>query len=823
MPSEGLKLTIDVQELNDKLKQSMKNLGALYDDYGRLVGKEKQYIGTLSQTQIRMGDYIDAQGKMRNAHNFCIDGLTRTQQALRMFRDELGNVYSAEGDLIEISNQRIKALDAEGQKVVEEKEKWLRAEREKYGDSVEEVQKYLKVVEAEIKKIEEESAARKRSKELNEAFGKSLSAIGGMAGNLSQVAAILGQTGEGAGKAAKLISSGSQALQVFITTSEGMKGVIASFKTLKTATEAQAAAHAALNLVSMNWISLLAGGISAAVAGFSLYESSAKKASNAIEREEKKVDELTSAYKRLSSTRLNSAKAEEAGAVAAGLTENEILEERRKKVEELTREYQKSGQAYIQAQRAAADNAVKEAKQVGAAAKYYNAMWLGLSKQSSLNRAEKRAAKEHGANREELEKANTELANEVMSQMKKDMASDPLKELKDRANEYAKLLEKEGLDDAARANIQAALAENERKQADLVDKKNKQLAEEKGYGDFLKKKETEIVQPETQAELDAAIKKAAQDLGEGSETYKTVTENMKAGFEAAQKEQAEKRLADAEKALGDKFQAYADGSALWTAQEKAAHDLQATIEEWTENFADAGRSQAELDAAIVNLKQEYKDKQLQEFLSANDLKIKETEKLDAEAQYTETLKKIREAEETYGLQAAEAEKLRAQATEELADARMKKAEEERQQRESRLSELGITGLREQMKSPFEKMMEQQMKIQQAQAEGLISAAESNQLQAKLTADYWQQNAQQTESGERETGFEREEYKAASSLTAGSNELYQAMTQRESSTERYQTGVTKNLGNMARYSEENYETLQAIQANLASVMQTLGVV
>ncbi|MCR5360341.1 MAG: hypothetical protein K6E55_10705 [Thermoguttaceae bacterium] len=804
MPNEGLKLTIDVSDLNDKLKQSLKNIGATYDNFGRLTDQNKKFIGTLSMTQIRMGDYIDAQGKMRNAHNFCIDGLTRNQQALRMFRDELGNVYSAEGNLIEISKQRIAALDAVGKKAIEAEREKLAAKRNDFAADEEGTKEYLKHVENRIKGIEKEAAKRELAIKRNEALGKSLSAIGSTAGNLSQVAAIFGQMGGTAGKTAQVVSKLAQGIQLFVGTTNSIMQMQTAMKTLTVATKTQEAAQVGLNLASGNLVGIV-GGVVAGVASLAsmFLHSGAKEETEKAEKLVEKYDQLTVAMQKYG-LELKNTNVYQAAALASSVTEYDQVRSQINAYDDLAKKVREAEDA-------------KEAR--------YNFM-ARTNNANILSRALEHDKTYQGL-KEELdsvkasqEEAKSKLAGDIAGLFSKDMESDPLKELKERAAFMAEIIDRGALEGEALARAEAALANNLAKQAEIA-------AKEKGYGDFLKKEEAKIVQPKTQEELDAAIKKAAGDLGEGSETYKTVVENMRAVFEkeqkAREKADAEKRLADAEKALGDKFQAYADGSALWTAQEKAAHDLQATIDTWTQNFKDAGRSQAELDAAIVNLKQEYKDKQLQEYLNANDLKIKETEKLDAEAQYTETLRKIREAEETYGLQAAEAEKLRAQATEELADARMKKAEEERQQRESRLSELGITGLREQMKSPFEKMMEQQMKIQQAQAEGLISAAESNQLQAKLTADYWQQSAQQTESGERETGFEREEYKAASSLTAGSNELYQAMTQRESSTERYQTGVTKNLGNMARYSEENYETLQAIQANLASVMQTLGVV
>ena len=50
-----------------------------------------------------------------------------------------------------------------------------------------------------------------------------------------------------------------------------------------------------------------------------------------------------------------------------------------------------------------------------------------------------------------------------------------------------------------------------------------------------------------------------------------------------------------------------------------------------------------------------------------------------------------------------------------------------------------------------------------------------------------------------------------------------MTSRESATERYQTGVTKNLDSLARYTNDNNQILESIRNNIGEVMKAVGVV
>ena len=695
MPSEAVKITCSTEDLDAKLSKSMKALGAHHDQYGRLLNAENQYIAGLSQARIKMGDYVDAQGRMRDANGNFLDGLTATELKLRMYKDELGNVYNAEGELVRQSEAAARAQE-------------LLATAGQRG-----MQSLMSGAEGAAK----------------------------MANNLSMMIGILGGGNEGLTKLGQNVVIATQTFSQFALAMKTLPKFVNGFKLLAQATQGQTAAQVVLNAVSGNWVAIVAGGLAAGTLAYKTLSSATKKAADVTSEHKEETAELIRKLDSLG-IKLKEISAAQAGFRNWGKSETAGIEEATAALEKYDQETEKALKKY--------QDYHKEHGQVGEAGK----LWK-----------EYQSKKEHRVDKE------AELANQINQMVAKDLDfSDELTKLKQRADYYQQVINDGVLTGEELVNAQKALENNLAKQKEITEKEN----EEK---------------------------------------------------EKAAAAEAEKKLAEAQRKLGDKFGAYAEGSPLWTAQEKAAADLEKTIAAWRENFAAAGKSEAELNAAIGNLKEEYRRKQLQEFMDANNLKVREEQKLTAEEEYTQTLQKIKEAEEQYGLEAAQAEKLRAQAETDYADALQKKADEDRQQKESRLNDLGINALREQVKTPWEKYLEQQKNVNQAAEEGLISATEAQRLNAKLAEDYYKNNAGEPGAYDAGGAIEEkaEEYKRASTMTAGSNELYQAMTQRDTSTERYQNDVKKNLTDVARYTEDNYDALQAIQSQLGDVMRAIGVV
>lgn len=753
MPTESIRITCSTEDLDAKLSKSMKLLGAHHDEYGRLVNANGQFIAGLSQARIKMGDWIDSLGRARDAAGGFLDGLTATELKLRYYKDEVGNVYDAEGNLIRVSDEL------------------ARAQRERLAAAEAEAARQA----AEAAKAQEELATageRGMKSLLSGAKGAAK-----MANNLSLMIGVLGGGNEGLNKFGQQVVIATQTFSQFALAMKTLPKFIEGFKLLTIATQGQSAAQVILNAVSGNWVALIAGGLAAGTLAYKSLSASTKEVAEKTVQAAAEVDALGIAYQRLQTAQVGEANAIQAGAIAAGVSEIEMLEKRREKVLELEQTYKTAADAYANADKALRDyesNTGEYSKRLQESrfGKIVSTPFGGTD-YAKVQENEAKRREQMGARRDELAEASAEYARAVQQMISQDLPRDEMRELQERAQKYAETLKSESLTEEARRQISGALAENQRKQAELVQRQNQ--------------------------EAERAAKEAAE----------------------RQRAEAEKKLAEAQSKLGDKFDAYAEGSPLWTAQEKAANDLNKTIAAWRENFAAAGKSEAELNAAIETLTAEYNQKRLQEYLDANNLKIREDKKLTAEEQYAETLDRIREAQEQYGLQAAEAAKLREQAESDYADALKKRAEDEEKQRESRLNELGITGLREQMKTPLQKMLEQQMKVSQAAQEGLISAQEAQAMNAKLAADYIQANR----AGESEQAAEAraEEYQRASTLEMGSNELYQALTNRESGTEKYQSGVTKNLEQMSRYGEDNNDLLNTINSNLAGVMKAVGVI
>ena len=730
MPEANVRITCSTEDLDAKLSKSMKLLGAHHDEFGRLVNAEGKFISGLSQARIKMGDWIDELGRARDAQGGFLDGLSATELKLRYYKDELGNVYTAEGELVRVS------------------EELARAQREQLAAAEAEAARQA----AEAAKAQEELATageRGMKSLLSGAKGAAK-----MANNLSLMIGVLGGGNEGLNKFGQNVVIATQTFSQFALAMKTLPKFVQGFKLLTVATQGQTAAQVILNAVSGNWVALIAGGLAAGTLAYKALESSTKKAKDETrglvsetyeetleaKKLKKAIEELNFTFSNLNAT--------QAGFIAGAVSETETSE-----IERLTKEYDSLTQKIDEATKAR----------------------MNLNRQGVYNDETKRLADTANSATDKREAVRANLAAEVSKLVSKDLpVQTELEKLQERAAYYTNVIDQGVLEGEELVTAQTALAENQRKQAEIIEKQNQ--------------------------EAERAAKEAADK----------------------ERAEAEKKLAEAQRKLGDRFDEYAQGSPLWTAQEKAANDLEQTIAAWRENFAAAGKSETELNAAIDTLKEEYRRKRLQEFMDANNLKVRETQKLTAEEEYTNTLDRIREAQEKYGLEAAEAERLRAQAETDYADALKKKAEDEEKQRESRLNELGITGLREQMKSPFEKFLEQQSKVATAAEEGLISAAEAQRMNAQLAENFYKENA--GEAGTPDTIQEKaEEYRRASSMTFGSNDLYQALTNRESGQERYQTGVTNNLNRMARSSEDNYDALQGIQQKIGEVMKAVGVV
>ena len=730
MPEANVRITCSTEDLDAKLSKSMKLLGAHHDEFGRLVNAEGKFISGLSQARIKMGDWIDELGRARDAQGGFLDGLSATELKLRYYKDELGNVYTAEGELVRVS------------------EELARAQREQLAAAEAEAARQA----AEAAKAQEELATageRGMKSLLSGAKGAAK-----MANNLSLMIGVLGGGNEGLNKFGQSVVIATQTFSQFALAMKTLPKFVQGFKLLTVATQGQTAAQVILNAVSGNWVALIAGGLAAGTLAYKALSSSTKEAKDQTKGlVSSTVDETLEAQKLIDTLKnlkisLSDVSATQAGFIAASRVDGEVSE-----IERLTEQYKKL------------DDEIKEATKAR----------LALNSQGIYNDETRALADKENAAISKRESVKAQQAAEINKLISKDLpVQTELEKLRERAAYYTNVIDQGVLEGEELVTAQSALAENQRKQAEIIDKQNQ--------------------------EAERAAKEAADK----------------------ERAEAEKKLAEAQRKLGDRFDEYAQGSPLWTAQEKAANDLEQTIAAWRENFAAAGKSEAELNAAIDTLKEEYRRKRLQEFMDANNLKVRETQKLTAEEEYTNTLDRIREAQEKYGLEAAEAERLRAQAETDYADALKKKAEDEEKQRESRLNELGITGLREQMKSPFEKFLEQQSKVATAAEEGLISAAEAQRMNAQLAENFYKENA--GEAGAPDTLQEKaEEYRRASSMTFGSNDLYQALTNRESGQERYQTGVTNNLNRMARSSEDNYDALQGIQQKIGEVMKAVGVV
>lgn len=702
MPTEAIKITANTDELDAKLSKSMRELGVHYDEYGRLINKEGQFVAGLSQASIKMGDYVDAQGRMRNANGQLLEGLTNTEKKLRMFVDEQGNVIDAEGNFVRSLNAETQALN-------------------------------------------------KQDQALTDAFNNLMGAskkIGKMANNLSMIISLVGNGNEGMDKFARGIVIASQSFSQFSLAMGMLPKITAFIKAMTIATEGQTIAQVALNAVTGNWIALAAGALAAGTAAVAISKSMPKetdKTKTSIDDATKSIDKMSIAWERVRETVKNVGSLTQtvnAGFSAFSVSESDLIDK-------LTEDYLD-----------------KDYKAADAKA----GLVSGRTTEQDVADAEKARAE-----------AAQNLANAYNQLASQDLPTDEMAELKDRAKVYTDAINSGKLTGDALANAQKALENNLKRQAEIEAEKNK--AEE----ERLKQEEEEA------------------------------------------RRQAEETRRKAESALGD-FAKYASGDVF---KDQEVLKLNETIERWKANFEAAGKSQEELDAAISSLKKEYNDRKEKERIADNERFVQETgindllkEEKTALEIYNDQIEAIAEATERGAISTEQANKAREEADKRLNEAKDKEAEQIENARQSRLSELGILGLRDQGKSDWDRVLEKQKNIESALNEGLIEEAEAAKLNAQVLDDYYSKLKPAVDDlGEavpEPEPEEKTEVKRASSITAGSQELYSLLTQRDTE-QKYQNEMRRDFNELNTYSRESRDSLQTMDANIKTIMDRVGVV
>lgn len=758
-PTQKVTITCSAEDLDAKLSKAQKELGLTHDEYGRLTNAQGEFVGGLSQARIRMGDYIDAQGRMRDAQGHFLDGLTATELKLRMYRDELGNVYTAEGELIRQSEDAARAQ-------------------------------------------EELATAGQRGMQslLDGAEGASQ-----MANNLSLMISVLGGGNEGLTKFGQNVVIAAQTFSQFALAMKTLPKFVQGFKLLTTATQGQTAAQVILNAVSGNWVALVAGGLAAGTMAYKALSASTTEAKTAADslgaahvEENLEAQKLLVTLDRLN-LKLKDLRTEQAGFVAlmdnsetAGIeAANRAFEEHNKKIDEAYKAY--SEYASSLGGSASLENDEKFQELLG--------NWKDLKTEGE----NKRAA----------------IAAEINKVMSKDLGGrTEMDALKERAAYYEDVISQGILEGEALANAQKALAENLKKQDEAAKKQTDELIRAEGLGDALKKEAEPYVPPQTKEELAARVKEAAEIFGESSDAFRRVKQGYEEQFEQVQaklqEEEAKaaaKRAAEAQTALEtSNFDHYLHQT------DEDLDQFNKTIETWRANAEAAGVSTGDLDTAIKNYTDEFNAKRNEKGIAdlGLDQYLKEPEQTPLE-KYNEVFEKVREAEEKFGLDKERANQILLNAEEEYAESLRKQAEDEQQKKESRLNELGITGLREARKTEEDKLLEQQTKIAQAVEEGLISTREANDLNGDLMRDYLEKT--QGKAKEAEDAAQPKEQKTGpnASMTAGSQSLYQALTQQN---DPYKSEMKQKMAELGKTQENTYQKIESLEEAVTGYIERL---
>ena len=795
MPSINIKLLADTTDLEAKLSKTQKELGVHYDQYGRLINKEGQFVAGLSQARIRMGDYVDAMGQVRNANGDLMEGLSGVQQKLRMYIDEMGNVRTVSGDFVSLSKERMAALDEEGQKAVEQAQTEARAKEQLRAGDAEWTSQCRAEAEKRIAEIQKESKARidaaqkaAQAEKASQSLGQALSGLGGTAGNIAQVVAILGQTGDGASRAAQMVSGVAQAVQVFGATAKSINAVRSAMAAMTAATEAQTVAQTALNLVSGNWIALAGAGIAAAATAVGFFTSKTEESTKKVVESTNATDALTYALQKYGTT-IQAVGAERAGFMTETLSDLDRVHAAQQRVADETANVGEAMRNYAKSE--ASDEAMKALREA----------------------------------REAKSKSQEDLANTIATVWAKDADNDPLAELKARAQVYSEILESGALEGEELANAQKALANNLEKQDEEIRKQALADAQGKGWGNLIKEKEKDPL--EGVSTLDEAVKKAAADLGEGSDLYKIAVANLTDEFNKRAEAEAKAARETAQKALGSDFDQYAQKTL------SAEEELEATIRRWRENAAAAGRSEEELSTAIDALQAEYQQKQRDQFLQDKDISgLLEEPARGPKEEYEDAIQKLADAADLGLISAEEKDRALNAAKDRYAQALDDAAKKEEQQKNQRLSELGMSGYRDKVKSKDQKMDEAVENAKKAVAEGLLDQAEADKIVAQkrqeIYADEirdaenrqkeWERAMSQTTPKEEKLAMDK--HGGVTEMQSASQALYKAVT---SNNESYQSAVKKQLGTVAGAAAETNGNLEQLNAKISQFFESIGII
>ena len=708
--------------------------------------------------------------------------LSKAQKELGLTHDEYGRLINKQGEFVGgLSQARVRMgdyIDAQGR---------MRDAQGHFLDGLSATELKLRMYKDELGNVytaegelvrQSEEAARAQE-ELATAGQRGMQSLmsgakgaAKMANNLSLMIGVLGGGNEGLTKFGRNVVIATQSFSQFALAMKTLPKFAQGFKLLTAATKGQTLAQTALNLVTGNWVGIAAGALAAGTMAYKALSDATDESKDATEGLRGETDALTAALHRYGKT-IEQVSAERAGFMTRELTDLEKVEEAQKR--------------YKEAQKAANEQFSK---------------WGVGSKHDEL---EAIAAEE---------KKN--LANTYASVWAQDTENDPLAELQARAQVYSDVIAKGTLDGEALANAESALAANLKKQDQV-------RAEQAGLGDLLKEERKPYVPPQTKEDLEARVKAAAKIFGETSESFQKIKNTYEEQFAEVQaklkkeeEEAAAKRAAEAAQALGQtSFDHY-----LRQTDENLERFNQ-TIETWRANAEAAGYTTDELNAAVQNYTDEFNARRNEKGIAdlGLDQYLKEPEQTPLE-KYNEVFEKVREAEEKFGLDKERANQILLNAEQEYADALRNQAEEEQRKKESRLNELGITGLREKRKTEEDKLIEQQTKIAQAVEEGLISTREANDLNNDLMKEYWEKFV--GEEGGAGTGEPEQKAEkvggANSSMTVGSQSLYQALiAQRD---DPYKSEVKQRMTELGKTQENTYTKIESLEEAVTGYIERL---
>lgn len=426
-----------------------------------------------------LGVHHDAYDRLVNKEGQFVGALSAAKIKMGYYIDTQGKLRDAQGHLVEGLTAAEKALrmyiNAEGD-VVSADGEFIRFSMEK--------------TEALKKEADAAKETAKAHKEQQAAIQSALSGCAQLAGTIGAVSLALSKAGKEEDKFLEGVAKLAGSVGAAISFAQSVSKIVTQVKNLR-------AAMLALNSAS-GIFGILALTVGAMVYWYKKTHEVLERVTKEYQSQVREINALAVALEKFARAGVKASNAQVALA-AASMSPMTVLKEQGKQLDALFKKREQAWQEYKRAH-AEYEKARADGSHFNQRNKYYQ------ERLANAIAANNQAAENHRGADADYRRVSEQFSQSLYSLIKSDLPSTQLKELREKISFYNTVIQKGGISGQILNTAQEALANVYAKYA----------------------AEFKI---DSQSDLDEAIRKAAEDLGETSEAFKEVSNNLRNAFE----------------------------------------------------------------------------------------------------------------------------------------------------------------------------------------------------------------------------------------------------------------------------------------------------